>query len=1540
MFMMNHQIKKKAFSLILVITFITCNIILFPPSFKAENSIINDDDSFWQVNQFVLNELSDWEIDNTIDIANGNIQLKESEDIYNRTYDFSQADHTVYFHPVFNFWQFIPPYLHHYHDPIQDPWTLSMIKHDLSDYGSSEGVVPKVLKTESDKIRQLVHYFKFKLSDDKESINKIDIEWLGNASNDLKIKMYCWFPLVEQFSSIGYWDHVASRRSNSSYIWITKTISNEIPVVDGYVNICLVAVPDFEMTTSLSSDYISIKIYSEEANNYFPNGYIISEPISKTDENATWEWFSWEHSNKNNPNIKYQILYENETGSYVPVQNEYVANNEDGFTVHTYDTPHKSLHNIPQNYSKLKIKAVLYSSSDEGTPIIKMLGVTWQDSKDIWKDLMQSSPPLRINQEESQNVLYTDEKIKINPLLNNWPMFGYNKENTRSSLSEAPDEFKTSWFYQANPNSYYERVGGRYLNPILGSEYLYIPTSDGRQIYSFEPIKDSPYEPARYIKKITIPDNYKINNTPAIYIKQGQRDIIIAATSNDYNSKINDNWENKVYAFYGDLLGNSPWSEPFSFKDINSADPNICYSASPVISNDIVYLSSWSGSILGSGNDYIIALDIDTGNHIWVKELPAGSYSSPAVSDNTVFVGCKNPNGPSILAYDKTTGRHKWNVSIGAIGHASLLLHEDRLIAITNKNLNSIEIFALDTNNKGAVLWNRTISMIVNPLLSLVDNSPSLYNNVLYIATADGKIHALKLSDGAYYENWVQNPKPITPLSSLLSSPSCADDKVFISTGKGMYALAALSGEELWDPVTQVISTSPIIGDGYLYYANDNGNLYSLGESEVTSDIEGYVVSTPIYLPSPQDVYIWDVLTINATSIDNHISYSILNKNGQVLEDNIKSSSISLQFLNQLSTGKPDTIILRADLQSEDSTVDVSIYDWSIKFGINASSRPIYSNFKKDIDIPMTCQIDVQDSISGLNNSTASFNLQYYESDIFKEKSGDIIPDFANGSKNKETLFVNLSSLEYLTINSSTMNIRSNISDLQIMFSIENINGTKGISDWYNIISPRDKEKPLFYLQDFTPTLKTTDPPSLYISTLTPTFSIMAKDVGNEDNITGINIDSAEFDLRYTDEVGTQTETFTASCTGSNGTQNKVKLTADIAALNFTYNVTELSRIRFRISDMASNTNTTDWITINYDDIPPVSSISNSEDIPTFANTSPINIIIEASDTLSGIQDVSLYYRKVGNTQWSLFDSPKTSEPYDWDFIIGNSAGGEYELISIAIDKAGNEESFSSSPEVVFTYDPNPPPKPIFASSYEFTNANAKEDEIPIFSDVTFEDDYRLYSVEYRMNFDGTNQWTKINDQAINEEIYTPHWNITSSQWNQIEEDTNYYIFFKVTDALGNVYETQSNSQAMIIIKNFHNVSRYKPDLSDFDSWQWNNEYIIRVQVNDSDLISDMRLWYSHSDNDSSEYTWKQYGENLSNSNFEWKFIPEDGDGYYSFYIEVLDAQGLKYTSEIQTIHISLFPMMELIIFCVLVVILFFVTILIFTQIRKSKKKI
>jgi hypothetical protein len=196
-----------------------------------------------------------------------------------------------------------------------------------------------------------------------------------------------------------------------------------------------------------------------------------------------------------------------------------------------------------------------------------------------------------------------------------------------------------------------------------------------------------------------------------------------------------------------------------------------------------------------------------------------------------------------------------------------------------------------------------------------------------------------------------------------------------------------------------------------------------------------------------------------------------------------------------------------------------------------------------------------------------------------------------------------------------------------------------------------------------------------------------------------------------------------------------------------------------------------------------------------------------------------------------------------------------------------------------------------------------------------------------------------INTDDINADTYTPIWNLTKEDWDYMIEDLEYYIFFRITDSLENIYETPSKADAVKIVKNLQKdiiKTPYDPDISDLKTINWNNIYKISVNISNNE-ISEIKLLYRYSENNKNWSNWTQYGITLNASPFEWEFIVDNGSGFYEFKTQILDNFGQEQESEIQFAKVTLFPIYLIIAMIISILILIIITTIILKRFKKYK---
>ncbi len=1359
---------------------------------------------------------------------------------------------------------------------------------------------------------QHFHHFRFKITQNVRTISSFNITWIGNAEDFKNIALYTWKPSI---MSLGNWIELDRITSNSTSITLTYEDEDIGLDDDDYLDLIVVVVPLAGEATFIQTEYINIKV---QGTGYAKEGAARFRPI-KPDNISQWERFTWSGYDRSLTSLSFQFFHE-ENGSYSLIDNKIIPGNSNGISDAVVDLSGLS------NTTNLTVNVTLETNDLSVTPELYSWGVSWQTSDEQWMD--QFSSDLRVEKNKIQNIRITDGKATLVTTVYDWPMFGQNPTNNRVSSGFGPG-ISDSLCWESK-----EKVGGNQKNPIVSNGLLYVSNSLSSRIYAYDTEYESSYVPNSRIDYSNIL-GYDIKNSPAATSKNT---IIVATGSSQAGGGI----ENKIFSLNANNLQIQEWD--FSYGSVDPSDPGISYESSPVIKDEKIFLTSWNGDSslfagifdffnFSRGNNKLICLT-DEGSFEWDQDLPAGSLSSPVVGEDIVIVGCEKLNGESLQAFS-LAGTRIWGVDVGPVGYASPVIYDDMVYVVSKRiptfyglpiGTVSTQVMAVDING-GTIKWNTTIGGILpESYMNAAYSSPVVVNGFVYAASPDGMFYKIDANNGEIVNSIRIFTKGVST-NVVQSSPAYADEILYIGTPDGyIQAINADTLEVIWKRriTSDPIFSSPVLADGFVYYIDDAGLLYCRGKRAISDDepITGELISMPITLPD-DDLY-WNRFSVSDETGSGNIKYSVLRENFAVLIDTINNNErLSNDILKNL-----DTIRLKATFNAK-AKETVSLDSWHVTFTdeIHEDGETVFSNFQKNMTLPAVFSVDVQNKVDGLINSSARFKLEYSNESTGTVETNWLPANFTgeNETKNKETIRVNMSYFEF-----------TDEIDLyhQIRFSIDDVLSSTSYSNWFTIEGRPDVNPPMFIIDSFSP-----DPP--YISSLTPTCRIQARDLASNGNISGINVDSARYTITYEDDGTEKEHTQQAACTGINGTKDIVTITADISESNVSDDITRLNSILFYIEDMNGNTNQTDWIELFYDDAPPSSTITNKDEIPSISNATSILIKTSATDNdtdeeyVSGVKDISLYYRKRDSASWKTFDSCNRSE-CEWEFTIGSKDGGEYELCTIATDNAGNREEFPDEGEVFFLYDPNPP----WVLFTDEINDITDDSQPPSFDQVTFEDDYKLHKMYYRLDFEEDTNWTLITTTTNNK--ITPEWSLTQEQWETIVEDQVTFVLFKVIDSLDNVFITPSTNDAMRIRKNLEDdsdIDDFTLDISDFQSWQWDNTYKIKVDTKNV-TVSSMILWYRFAgDDENTTNNWTQYEEMRNASPFEWTFSPKDGNGYYQFYVEVNTPSDEVVTTSVETVYITLFPIIELLVALVVTMVLFAVSGMVIKKYRHTKKE-
>jgi outer membrane protein assembly factor BamB len=1263
-----------------------------------------------------------------------------------------------------------------------------------------------------------MNLFRFTIDEEIDLIDKISVGWQSGdyeeEDNVEKITMYIWSygDLIPRWSfihSIVYDENVTYPKGRIGEVINSDKYVDE----DGKIDILIVGTPTNGTGTihnsRLKSDYIEVKLDIKEG--YKSEGYVISDTIApQSGKFKGWENIFWDGSEPNsNTNIKLQVL--DEKNNII----ESLDGNSDGFLISPID-----LSSIGTDYDKIRIKALFHSDNPQFTPKLNSWGALWRTIDGFYDNFTFN---YRIG--ESLGVDREDNDIKISKFYSEWPIFGKNSANERSYSGPDPNVKNNGTYWTTNIA---KDFGGWFRSPVMKNGKIYIASNDKTiSVFNLNADDDTNIQSPFAISS----KQFYVESSVAISENSDGEDIVYLATSELENDT------NKIYKLKPDLSVN--WSRPKT--DISGP---ICFSSSPTIAKDYVYVTSWSGrfakipqlyymysyinNILNNAlglNNYLYGFDLVNGTKRWGKGilLPAGSLSTPAVDDGIIFVGCENSQGPSLLAYEESTGNLIWNASVGMIGRSSpviansengkiviVLSREQSILSFTGED----KVFALRAET-GEMLWNKTIgnesTLLRTTLLKGLDfqnliatsepaSTPAVSGDTVFIMAPNGTLIALNVETGEM--KWSFDVKQ--GLGGLLSSYYCASpavvgNTVYVSSQDGnVYALDANTGKLRFDeydiqfegirfPLLLYFYSSPIVTDGVVITSATEllpigsvnlGHLICLGKYQTNSI--GNIYSTPIHV---QKGKWWNIF--NATYDDpenSSIKFSILDSDGNTLMEDLNGSDNKISNSNVINSG---IIQLCATLTTKDVTP--TLHNWKVTFA-------------------------------------------------------------------------------------------------------------------------SETKKPVFNESSFTPD------PGGWINSNKPICKIKVYDT-----FPGLDVSSARYRLIYKDDE--KSEWYDAECTGQNGTKSNQTVTADVTKIE---PAKDIKRIDISVKDLSGNKALFELADdFKLDTVSPSSFIET-----TLLSQYNEPFIIKANGTdsgenKSGIKTISLHYRFEGEenfTQYSLSESP-----FEWEFDINFS--GQIEICTIATDRAGNPEEFPEEIENTFIFDKIAPEKPDIEELYEFA-------KIPEFS-IDFFDDYLLKDVEYRLNFRG--DWIKINKEDINSNMYTGEWSLNESDWEYMENDKIYFIYFRITDMAGNQYQTTEDIDALALSKDtIPPGTNVDLDLSDLEGGGWKEKYTITAYIPYDEDIDYVTLEYRYSNDNDKWSNWKQYGGSLNRSVYEWEFNAEDGSGYYEFKVKLWDYAGNYVESIPEKVSLTLIGINQIILMIALFVILLFFTK--FISVKMSKK--
>src|ERR1700688_816345 len=204
----------------------------------------------------------------------------------------------------------------------------------------------------------------------------------------------------------------------------------------------------------------------------------------------------------------------------------------------------------------------------------------------------------------------------------------------------------------------------------------------------------------------------------------------------------------------------------------------------PAVDNGVVFAASHKGELL--------AASLDTGRHIWVKNLKLPISAGPGAGAGLVVVGSSKG---VVVTLDGATGRELWRSRLNSELLSAPAISEKVVV------IRSVDgrLHGLDAHN-GKELW--SVEQQV-PRLSLRGTAiPIVAKEVAISGFDNGKVMAVSLTTGdTVWDTALASPHGRTELDRLVDIDSAVrvvGDDVFAAGFQGRTAMMALDSGQIW----------------------------------------------------------------------------------------------------------------------------------------------------------------------------------------------------------------------------------------------------------------------------------------------------------------------------------------------------------------------------------------------------------------------------------------------------------------------------------------------------------------------------------------------------------------------------------------------------------------------------------------------------------------------------------------------------------------------------------------------------------------------
>jgi len=206
----------------------------------------------------------------------------------------------------------------------------------------------------------------------------------------------------------------------------------------------------------------------------------------------------------------------------------------------------------------------------------------------------------------------------------------------------------------------------------------------------------------------------------------------------------------------------------------------------------------------------LCALDSTTGKSKWRFHTGERVFVAPVVfGGNIFFTSAAHLVSGHLYALDARLGREQWKMEVQGGTASSPIIWKDTLYLGDSRS-----IYAIDVRS-------RRQKWVYVKTSGLMINSPTVWNNIIYVSQFEGDLLALDAHSGKLRWHF---PAKTTSLSCIVVYKNL----IFYAAGQSLYVLNPITGSEQWKIPLASGRSSPAIWNDTLYIGSHDHSLYAI----------------------------------------------------------------------------------------------------------------------------------------------------------------------------------------------------------------------------------------------------------------------------------------------------------------------------------------------------------------------------------------------------------------------------------------------------------------------------------------------------------------------------------------------------------------------------------------------------------------------------------------------------------------------------------------------------------------------------------------